>query len=161
VRRFLPHSLGTLEQIVSEVASAAQAAANSNAQEAITHSENAAREAASWYSVRAGRHFFLRAAIGLIAGFGGLVGSALMFRQTILLGEQNKKLQEQTLLLRDQNQKIDLQTVTAEAQRRSVLVPELLAIQQELVIARSKHGGMQPLELQNDLLTRIAAFSRA
>jgi len=52
--------------------------------------------------------------LALLIAFGGLIGTALIFRQTALLGEQNKKISEQIDLLAEQNRKLDFQTITAE-----------------------------------------------
>ncbi len=128
--RIIGRAAGTLEQIVAEATKAAEAAARRDAPTAVSHAGQAAQEAVGWYAQGAAKRFAVQAALGLFVAFGGLVGTTLLFRQTLLLVEQirkidtqmmllrkqNEKLDAQTGLLSEQNTKIDLQTVTVEAQ---------------------------------------------
>jgi hypothetical protein len=106
LRRFVGKARGTIEQIISDTAEATRAAAKSDAPAAVSHAERALREAAAWYGPAAARRFVVHTLVTLLVTFGGLVGTGLLFRQTILLDKQNEKLGEQTALLRDQNAKL-------------------------------------------------------
>jgi uncharacterized protein YjbI with pentapeptide repeats len=146
---------GTFDQFVSKAASGARALATGNLVAAIDHYESAVREGVAWYGLRATRRWVVQASFGLLIAFGGVVGTTLLFRQTLLMKEQNVKLTEQTNLLKEQNEKLDLQTVSAEtAQRRSMLAPELFSLLQTI----AKEAG-KPLE--RDTVVRIEAFSQA
>jgi uncharacterized protein YjbI with pentapeptide repeats len=181
IRRFIKTAHGTLEQVVRKVAAAAQAAAENNTSAATSHAREAALEAVAWYGPVAARRFVVQTALGLLVTFGGLVGTALLFRQTILLGEQNKKLAEQTDLLRNQNEKLDqqtdlfreqntkldLQTIAAEAQRRAGLSAELFAILEAISrlgveVPAGTTSSQQPRgQLPRGLQARIIALSHA
>jgi uncharacterized protein YjbI with pentapeptide repeats len=163
VRRFLKSTHGTIERVVLEASATILATAQRDASKAVTHAERAIREGLAWYGPIAVRRWVARTALSLLVAFGGLVGTARLFRQILLLGEQNKKLQEQTLLLRDQNAKIDVQNVTAEAQRRAGLVAELFSILQEAtrqVAEKEKIGQPRPIKLDASLVARVVALSR-
>jgi hypothetical protein len=125
------------------------------------HASQAFDQALAWYSPIAARRWVVRSALALLISFGGPTGTALLFRQTLLLREQNQKLQEQIVLLRDQNQKLDLQTVTAEAQRRTGLTTELFSILQQTMSLSEAPSRTGPLVLPRGLTARIIAFSRA
>jgi uncharacterized protein YjbI with pentapeptide repeats len=163
--RFVGTARGTLEQVVREAAAASHAAADRDAPAAASHAERAVLEALAWYGPIAARRWVVQTALALLVTFGGLIGTALLFRQTLLLGEQNAKLQEQTGLLRDQNSKIDLQTVTAEAQRRAGLAAEMSAILQVVsnlrVVPIDMLAPTGASQIPDALIGRIVAFSRA
>jgi hypothetical protein len=130
--RFIKATGGTLQDVVREARQGVQAAANNDTAAAASHAEQAILEGLAWYGPLAARRFVVRTALGLLIAFGGMIGTALLFRQTVLLGVQNTLISEQVVLLSSQNAKIDLQTVTAEAQRRGVLSVELFSIMQEV-----------------------------
>jgi hypothetical protein len=157
LRRFVKGARGTLEQVVKETTAATRAVTERDAPTAAVHAEQAVLEAIAWYGPIAAQRWVVSTLLALLIAFGGLIGTALLFRQTLLLGDQNAKLQEQTALLRDQNAKLDLQTVTAEAQRRADLAAELFSILQ--AVSTAKPEG-QP-QLEPGLTARIVAFSRA
>jgi hypothetical protein len=159
--RFARKSRGTLEGVVKELGAASRAIGNKDGGTAALHVEGAALEVLAWYGPMAVRKWIVQAVVALLVTLGGLVGTALLFRQIVLLDEQNKKLQEQTALLRDQNDKIDLQTVTAEAQRRSVLASELFALLQAVSTKGAVSEGNHPGQIDRILKARIIAFSRA
>ncbi len=172
LRRFVGTAEGTLQRVISNGAAATRAAAQSDAPGAVTHAENALHEAAAWYGPIAARRFTVQTALALVVTFGGLVGTGLLFRQTLLLGEQtiflgkqNEKLDEQTALLRDQNTKLDLQTVTAEAQRRAGLAAALFSILQAVSqLTPPGEAGerrKEAIQLPSGLVARVIAFSRA
>jgi uncharacterized protein YjbI with pentapeptide repeats len=167
LRRFVRTAQGTLEQVVRETAAASHAATERDAPAAAFHAERAVLEALAWYGPIAARRWVVQTALALLVTFGGLIGTALLFRQTLLLGQQNTKLQEQTLLLRDQNDKLDLQTVTAEAQRRAGLTVELSAILQAVSnlqavpVGNAEAAITGALQIPRGLTGRIVAFSRA
>ena len=160
LKRFVGSARGTLDQVVRDVGAAVRAQNAGDGAAAITNSENAILEIVAWYTPIASRRWVVQTAFALLVSFGGLIGTALIFRQTVLLGEQNKKLQEQTTLLGEQNKliveqnnKLDLQTITADAQRRTTLTAELFSILQTISLLK---GEPKPA-----LLARIVAFSRA
>ncbi|TIO80480.1 MAG: hypothetical protein E5Y00_11070 [Mesorhizobium sp.] len=162
VRIFLKRTQGTLETVVSDAASAARAALQRDTAHSIMHFENAAHEFVAWYGPAATRRWVARTAIAVLISFGGLVGTALLFRQILLLTEQNNKLDKQIDLLAQQNQKLDLQTLTAEAQRRSGLATELFEILQEVskLVAEPRNPTLRP-QLTRGLENRIVTLSRA
>jgi hypothetical protein len=150
------HSLkrahGTLEQIVRETTAATRAAIQLNALTTVDHVEKAILEGVVWYERSTARQWIVRITFGLLFGFGGLIGTAMLFRQTILLGTQNEKL--------------DLQTVTAEAQRRAGLSAELFAILQAVSLINAEAAGTTPSQRPTEqvprgLQARIVALSRA
>jgi uncharacterized protein YjbI with pentapeptide repeats len=150
------HSLkkihGTLEQIVREAADATRAVIRKDAPTSVEHVEKAIRQGVVWYGTFTARQWLVRVAFGLLFGFGGLIGTAMLFRQTILLGKQNEKL--------------DLQTVTAEAQRRAGLSAELFAILQAVSVINVVAVGTTPPQsgteqIPRGLKARIVALSRA
>jgi len=146
---------GTLAEITNETAAAAHAASQNDTPMAVEHTGRAIKEAIAWYAPRAARRFVIQTTLGLLLAFGGLIGTGLLFRQTLLLSAQNEKIDSQIDLLIDQNHKIDLQTVTAEAQRRGGLTSELFSIMQEVTKLPKQEPLSQPL------IARIVAFSRA
>lgn len=131
--RFFRNAIGTLNQIVTEVFAAVLAQKNGDTAACFRHLQLAGQEGFAWYAPIATRRWMLQAALGLLIALAGLFGTVLVFRQTLLMKEQNAKLIEQTGLLRDQNEKLDIQTVVAEtAQRRAMLAPELFLILQAI-----------------------------
>lgn len=170
IQRFLKGARGTIDEVVKEISAGAQAAAQKDASSSAVHAERAVLAALAWYGPIAARRWIVRTALGLLVAFGGLVGTALLFRQTALLveqntllGKQNAKLNEQTDLLRDQNKKLDLNTVTAEAQRRAGLASELFSILQEgATQLKDKNASPNyPLPLTAELTARLVAFTRS
>lgn len=156
VNRFAENANGSLNKFVVEIIAATRAASERNSHDAAAHAERASLEAIAWYGPIVARRWLVQTALALLVAFGGMVGTALLFRQIVLLNEQNKKLEQQTILLKEQNEKIDLQTVTAEAQRRSVLTTELLSILKEVADASQERK-----QISATLKSRIIAFSRA
>lgn len=161
VRRFLGTARGTLEQVITDSTAAAHCMSARDADGTARHVQSAALELLAWYAPIAARRWVAQTSIALLVGFGGLIGTALLLRQTLLLGEQNKKLEEQTFLLRDQNLKLDMQTITAEAQRRSTLATELFSILQQLPAEENSEPSSDLRLLPRSIAARIIAFSRA
>jgi uncharacterized protein YjbI with pentapeptide repeats len=185
VRRFTRGAHGTLDQVLREATAATHAAAEGNAPAAASHAERAVVEVLAWYGPMAARRWVVQTSLALLVGFGGLIGTAMLFRQTLLLGEQNKKITEQTDLLgkendllrnqnekvdqqtdllTDQNRKLDLQTVTAEAQRRAGLAAELFSILQAVSLIQAETtepSDRNSAQIPRGLKSRIVAFSRA
>ncbi len=73
------------------------------------------KRASAWYSWMNFRRWILIVFQSLLVGFGGLLG-------TLLLYNQNKLLIQQNQLLNQQNVRLDQQTYLQEAERRSSLV---------------------------------------
>lgn len=73
------------------------------------------KRATAWYSWMNFRRWVLIVFQSLLVGFGGLLG-------TILLYNQNKLLTQQNQLLNQQNVRLDQQTYLQEAERRSSLI---------------------------------------
>lgn len=137
--RFLRHTIGTADQVITEVSGALLAHGSGDSKTFHHHIQRAVREGFAWYTPVAGRRWVLQAAFGLLIVLAGLFGTTLVFRQTQLMKEQNAKLTEQTGLLRDQNDKLDIQTVVAEAaQRRAMLAPELFLLLQAITNVQDK-----------------------
>jgi hypothetical protein len=162
VRRFLVNARGTLDGVIERAGEAARAINDKDPSTATKNIEQALLEVAAWYAPIAARRWIVQTALALLVAFGGLIGTALLFRQTVILGQQtsllsyqNGKLKEQTELLQEQNQKIDLQTITNEAQRRGTLTTELFQIMQII----SAMDDTQ--ELSAGVAARISAFSQS
>ncbi len=162
IRKFIGTARGSLNQIVVEIGAAARAQDQANFPTVVHHVERAALEALAWYTPRAARRWVVQTSFALLLALGGLAGTALIFRQTLLLGEQNKilgkqdeKLKTQIGLLKEQNEKLDLQTITAEtSQRRAMLAPELFSLLQ--IIASNPK---KPLD--DGVSSRMVAFTQA
>ena len=132
-----------------------------------------AKEIAALYSWFTARKWMIGAAIGLIAAFVGLVGSALLYNQNLLLTDQNKKIQGQTelfeenllltksqiSLLETQNRKIDVQSFLMEAERHSPARIELIRILGEIENNRREYGESITY-IPSQLSTRIAVLTR-
>lgn len=152
VRRVISPALATLDQIVVELTAASLALEKNDNAAAISHAGEAVREGVGWYTVVSTRRLAAATALALLVALGGLVGTALLFRQTLYLKVQNKA--------------IDLQTVTSEAQRRGGLLPELFAILQDpsLTETPDKSEGAaadQKRAKQRALVSRIITFIQA
>ncbi|MCP4562857.1 MAG: pentapeptide repeat-containing protein [Bosea sp.] len=162
INRFLRGAKGTLDHVVGQVSAATQAVSVRDSSAAIAHAEKAILGALAWYGPIAARRWVVQTALALLIAFGGLIGTALLFRQTRLLGEQNEKLEKQTSLLVDQNKKIDLQTITAETQRRTVLSAELFSILQGLMLLEATSETPANRDrIMRSLSSRISAVSLA
>ncbi len=153
--KFLSSAKGSLDQIVTEIRMAAQAQHDGHLPAVVDHAQRALLEALAWYAPRAVRRWIVQTSFGLLIALGGLAGTALVFRQTVLLGEQNKKLQEQISLLKQQNDKLDLQTITSEvSQRRSMLTAELFSLLQLI-----SSNGAKPFD--DGTAARVVSFTQA
>lgn len=145
--RFLRRARATLKQVVSDAEAAAHAACDRDAKAAVKHTADAIRTVAAWYSDGTSRRFMVQTVLASLVAFGGLTGTVLLFRQTLLLGQQtsllakqNEKLDEQTSLLQEQNEKLDQQTITAEAQRRDAFSTEMSSLIQ--TVAANPHEAL-------------------
>ncbi|WP_164547426.1 MULTISPECIES: pentapeptide repeat-containing protein [unclassified Bosea (in: a-proteobacteria)] len=139
IARALNSTTASLSAVVSNLSAAANAVIDARHGAAVSHARDAAHEGVAWYAAVSSRRWIAQTAIGILIAFGSLIGSALLFRQIILLSEQNNKLEKQTKLLAaqneliiDQSSKIDLQTITSEAQRRSGALSELNFLTQRI-----------------------------
>lgn len=155
--RFFRRTDASLNTVTTEIIAAARFAAEQNPAQAAQHLEHAASGAIAWYSPIAARRAALRGALALLVALGGIVGTALLFRQTILLDAQNDKL--------------DMQAAIAQAQLRAVLAQQWLAIEEKISTLSEEHQKNPPppkpgeappkLVLPPWLLARIVAFSHA
>lgn len=165
--RLLSNVRGTLTAVVEDLTLASRAHAQGQPDAALVHFGMAAQEGAAWYSANNARQFAMKAALGLLISFGGIVGAVLLLRQNSLLqvqnsllSDQNKKIDKQLDLLIDQNEKLDKQTDVADAQKRGAFVTELFSIVQEVANHVGTNGvgnGQLPLPLA----TRIAVLTQS
>jgi uncharacterized protein YjbI with pentapeptide repeats len=88
---------------------------NRNYEEAKTHFDAVFKVVFAWYSWMNFRRWVLTVFQTLFVGFGGLLG-------TVLLYNQNKLLLQQNEMLRHQSTRLDQQTYLQEADRRSSLI---------------------------------------
>ncbi|MFN0215990.1 MAG: pentapeptide repeat-containing protein [Saprospiraceae bacterium] len=109
----------------------------------------------AWYSWMSFRRWILLVFQMLFVGFGGLLG-------TMLLYNQNKLLTQQNLLLQNQNYRLDQQTYLQEADRRSSLIflmGNLLdAMDREL---KSDVGQPGVRDLSPQIIGRVVALSKS
>ncbi len=109
----------------------------------------------AWYSWMGFRRWILTVFQMLFVGFGGILG-------TMLLYNQNKLLTQQNLLLQSQNYRLDQQTYLQEADRRSSLIflmGNLLdAIDQEL---KTDVGQPGVRDLSPQIIGRVVALSKS
>lgn len=159
LRSRLSSAQATLSDTVSNIRLSLEANANGDLARASHHAEQAVLSVASWLGDLMARRFMVNSALAALVGFGGMIGTALLFRQIALLGIQNQKIDEQVQLLRIQNFKLELQNVTAEAQRRSALSAELFSIMQQVAGDLGKEADTIGKELSPGLVARIVTFS--
>jgi uncharacterized protein YjbI with pentapeptide repeats len=109
----------------------------------------------AWYSWMSFRRWILLVFQMLFVGFGGMLG-------TMLLYNQNKLLTQQNLLLQNQNYRLDQQTYLQEADRRSSLIflmGNLLdAMDKEL---KSDVGQPGIRDLSPQIIGRVVALSKS
>ncbi|MFN0037280.1 MAG: pentapeptide repeat-containing protein [Saprospiraceae bacterium] len=109
----------------------------------------------AWFSWMSFRRWILMVFQMLFVGFGGLLG-------TMLLYNQNKLLTQQNLLLQNQNFRLDQQTYLQEADRRSSLIflmGNLLdAMDKEL---KSDIGQPGVRDLSPQIIGRVVALSKS
>jgi len=119
------------------------------------HLEQLLRRASAWYSWVNFRRWVVMVLQSLLVGFGGLLG-------TMLLYNQNKLLMQQNALMTQQNKRLDQQTYLQEAERRSSLIflmgNILDAVNVEL---RSDMGLSGVRDLSPQLVGRIIALSNS
>lgn len=165
VRRLARSTAGTFSGIVASVGDATRSAIDGDGKGAATNVEAAVLGFAAWYTPIALRQWIATTTIALLIALGGLAGTALLFRQTLLLDDQNKKLEKQTNLLETQNKTIELQNesmifqvVTSESQRRSNLLIELYAIMASIGELADRSA---IIRVPRPLEGRIVAFSES
>ena len=109
----------------------------------------------AWYTWMSFRRWILLVFQMLFVGFGGVLG-------TMLLYNQNKLLTQQNLLLQNQNYRLDQQTYLQEADRRSSLIflmGNLLdAMDREL---KSDVGQPGVRDLSPQIIGRVVALSKS
>jgi hypothetical protein len=109
----------------------------------------------AWYSWMSFRRWILMVFQMLFVGFGGILG-------TMLLYNQNKLLTQQNLLLQSQNYRLDQQTYLQEADRRSSLIflmGNLLdAMDREL---KTDVGQPGVRDLSPQIIGRVVALSKS
>lgn len=117
LRRFLLKKiLGATEASLSDIASDAIGAASSlskgDHKEASDRAENAARSALGWYSWVNLYRWVINANIALLVAFAGFTGTVLLF-------EQNKRIQNQNEIIDRQREFEELGFLLADGQRRA------------------------------------------
>lgn len=109
----------------------------------------------AWYTWMSFRRWILLVFQMLFVGFGGMLG-------TMLLYNQNKLLTQQNLLLQNQNYRLDQQTYLQEAERRSSLIflmGNLLdAIDHDL---KADIGQAGVRDLSPQIIGRVVALSKS
>lgn len=170
IARITRNAAGTLERVTNNLSLAAVNSHQSGAVAAVPHLEKAIIEGLAWYAPIAARQSAFRATLALAAVLGGLIGTALLFRQLVLLREQNDKLDEQNKrislqidLMRIQNSKADVQNIIGEGQRRANTISEMYSIISGLDNSINIHSNLPNgwKYLNKAFGGRIAAFSRS
>lgn len=121
LKKFVVQTNASLEEVVSSTSAATKAIADGDPQSAIFHSEQAVRDVAAWYAPIAARQWVVQTTLALLVTFGGLVGAGLLLRQTILLGQQNEKLDAQMRLM-------ELQTLAARSDQTRQLYRDYVSL---------------------------------
>lgn len=109
----------------------------------------------AWYSWMSFRRWILMVFQMLFVGFGGVLG-------TMLLYNQNKLLTQQNLLLQNQNYRLDQQTYLQEADRRSSLI-FLMGNLLDAMDRELKNDVGQPgvRDLSPQIIGRVVALSKS
>jgi uncharacterized protein YjbI with pentapeptide repeats len=123
--------------------------------EAMSHFDAVFTKVFAWYSWMSFRRWILTVFQMLFVGFGGILG-------TMLLYNQNKLLTQQNVLLQSQNYRLDQQTYLQEADRRSSLIflmGNLLdAMDREL---KNDVGRPGIRDLSPQIIGRVVALSKS
>ncbi len=114
-----------MDRFARPLANVARYAAEQKVQDATQSAQELAELVLARYSWIATRRWLVATVTAFIAAIAALAGSALLFQQNNLLRVQNDRVTEQVGLLQNQ---IEL----GEAQRSTSIVPEILAIGDEL-----------------------------
>lgn len=113
----------------------------------------------AWYVWFNFRRWILIVFQALFIGFGGLLGTILLFSQNLLIEQQTRRLDKQNELIEKQNERIDQQTYLQEADRRSALVFRMdntwNEVDRELKNDVGKRGVR---DLSPELITRIVTL---
>ena len=99
-----------LQRIAQPMARVATRAADKDVQGAADAARDLAEHMLARYAWLSTRRWVIATLTGLIAAIAALAGSALLFRQTTLLDEQNRTLKAQSVLLGDQTELLTTQT---------------------------------------------------
>jgi len=113
----------------------------------------------AWYVWFSFRRWILIVFQALFIGFGGLLGTILLFSQNLLIEQQTIRLDKQNELIEKQNEHIDQQTYLQEADRRSALVFRMdntwNEVDREL---KTDVGRPRIRDLSPELITRIVTL---
>lgn len=116
-------------------------------------------KASAWYVWFNFRRWILIVFQALFIGFGGLLGTILLFSQNLLIEQQTKRLDTQNELMQKQNERMDQQTYLQEADRRSALVFRMdntwNEVDREL---KTDIGRPRVRDLSPELITRIVTL---
>ena len=113
----------------------------------------------AWYVWFNFRRWILIVFQALFIGFGGLLGTILLFRQNLLIEQQTKRLDKQNELMENQNERMDQQTYLQEADRRSALVFRMDNTWNEVDRELKLDVGRQRVrDLSPELITRIVTL---
>lgn len=116
-------------------------------------------KASAWYVWFNFRRWIFIVFQALFLGFGGLLGTILLFSQNLLIEQQTIRLDKQNELMEKQNERIDQQTYLQEADRRSALVFRMdntwNEVDRELKTDIGKPGVR---DLSPELITRIVTL---
>jgi uncharacterized protein YjbI with pentapeptide repeats len=119
------------------------------------------KKGASWFFWLQYRRWIILVFQVLFVGFGGLLGSILLFNQNILINQQNERIDKQNLLIERQNTRLDQQTYLQEAERRSSLVFLLGNILDKIGEELQKKEVGDIRDLTPELIARISSISFA
>jgi len=129
------HTDSTLEGIVEPVKQISQSIMDRNSDDVVDGASELARRVLSRYVWMTSRRWMLNVIGGLLVTVAALSGSALLVKQnellesqTVVLTQQDNKIQEQITLLISQNALISEQNLLTEANRRATLNFEVTAI---------------------------------
>ena len=162
-----------LQHFAGPLADAARHVAAKHPNEAAVAARRFVELALARWTWIATRRWILASITALIAAMAALAGSALLFRQNELIGQQTGRLDEQNRLIGEQTQRIDeqtrlliAQTELADAERAASLIPEISRIADGLEqLPVDPNIGRSPIldagDLPHGLQARIVAAAFA
>ncbi|GAB4498453.1 MAG: hypothetical protein OHK0019_33790 [Saprospiraceae bacterium] len=113
------------------------------------------KRASAWYSWMNFRRWVVMAFQSLLVGFGGLLGTLILYNQNKLLVQQNE-------LLNQQNVRLDQQTYLQEAERRSSLISLMGSILDAVNLELKEDVGAKGVrDLSPQLIGRVIALSNS
>jgi hypothetical protein len=122
LQRLIGQSEVTLDEIVSSLVKGISAASRGDREESEREAEKLARAATGWYVWSNFYRWVVASALGLLLAFGAFTGTVLLF-------EQNRKLDQQTALMDTQSGLMEAQTTRmAEQSEQAAMQNEIMTL---------------------------------